>query len=211
MPHKKYLIILFIFLLGWSTAPAQSRKFKIGFQFGYVNRNNSVKFYPNNSFANINNKDGWGIDLGLAGYYLFNEKFHFRFSPTTEFIEEKFIFNYNGINEELTFGYTYLKWPLHIIITPLKNAPLGIVCGASGNIEIVNNPSNPSDKLKFKRYESFIESGLNYRFITKLCEIIPEFKYALALTDGAGDKGTEYGRAIQKIYKNNWALTLYFR
>ncbi len=91
--------------------------------------------------------------------------------------------------------------PVHIILTPFKNIPVGLVCGASGNFQIGKTNSRPSDKIKFKRNESFIELGLNYMFKTKLCDFIPEVKYCFALTNEAGDNRTEYANAIKDIYR----------
>ena len=193
------------------TLYGQERGLDLGFNFSILQRSNSLSTADNITFDNITNSNRPGFDLGFSFYYVFNDRFELRTTPTMGFEEDEIIYTRRGSTEKLLFGPVFLKLPTHGIMKINKKVPLGFVLGITPNIQISQSEDARVDKLNLKRSDMSLDVGLNYPIDFPWFIFQPEIRYSKSANNSAGDNRTEYGQGIKTFYRDKFTIGFYFR
>jgi hypothetical protein len=205
------LIIAISFCFTTNLLLGQETGLDLGFNVSIMTRSNSIETRDNTNFNKITNSNRWGFDLGFSFYYIFNDHFEMRSTPTMGFEEDKIVYTRQGLDESLLFGPTFLKLPTHGILKLNRKIPLGLVFGATPNIQLSQMDDAPVDKIRLGRNEITVDLGLNCRIGLPWFVISPEIKYCKSMTNVAGDQRTEYGQAISSFYRDRIIYGIYVR
>ncbi len=114
----------------------QESRFDFGFNLDEITRINSLITKGNTNYSKINAPNLWGFGLGFNVYYKFNEQFQIRTSPGISFESEELIFTKQGADETLKLNLALLRLPIHGIYKPNEKIPMGIILGATPNIQM---------------------------------------------------------------------------
>jgi hypothetical protein len=117
------LIAAISFCLTTNLLLGQETGLDLGFNVSIVTRSNSIETRDNTDFNKIRNSNRWGFDLGFSFYYIFNDRFEIRSTPTMGFEKDKIVYTRQGLDEGLLFGPTFLKLPTHGILKLNRKIP----------------------------------------------------------------------------------------
>ena len=209
--YRMRLIFLISFFLMTNFVFGQKSRFDFGFNLDEITRINSLITMGNTNYSKINAPNLWGFGLGFNVYYKFNEQFQIRTSPGISFESEELIFTRQGADETLKLNLALLRLPIHGIYKPNEKIPMGIILGATPNIQMPEPEESHIGQIKLKKFEFSLDLGLNYKINLPWFSLIPEIRYSKSLINVARDNKTEYGQAITDFYRNRIIFGIYIR
>jgi hypothetical protein len=182
-----------------------------GFNISIIQRSNLLALSDNITFDNVQNSNRWGFDLGFSFYYVFNDKFELRTTPTMGFEEDEIVYERLSSSEKLMFGPVFVKLPTHAIFKIHEKVPLGIMLGITPCIQISQSEDAPTDKIEFKKYDMSADIGLNYAINFPWFIFCPEIRYSKSFINSASDDRTQYGQAVSEFYRDKFVFGFYIR